>query len=64
MIRDLENPGLSCTGSFGFFHGSVLGQDTSEFQPSPVGTQEIHEYVKCHHDMLKAASIKCNFYQS
>ena len=40
---DLRNPGLSCTGSFGFFHGSVLGQDTSELQPSTVETQEIHE---------------------
>ena len=59
--RDLENLSLSCTESFGFFHGSVLGQDTSEFQPSPVGIQEIHEYVKCRHHRLKAASIKCNF---
>ena len=28
-----RNPGVlgsSCTGSSGFFHGSVLGQDTSE----------------------------------
>ena len=44
--RDLEYPGLSCIGSLGFFHGSVLGQDTSDFQPSPVGTQEIEKYMK------------------
>ena len=59
--RDLENPGLSHTGSFGFFHGSVLGQGTSKLQPSTVKTQEIHECEKCRHDMLKAASKKRSF---
>ena len=61
MTHDPENPGLSRTGSFGFFHGSVLGQDTSDLQPSAVEIQEIHECEKCHHDMLKATSMKCNF---
>ena len=40
------NPGVlgsSLTGSSGFFHGSVLGQDTSEPQPSTGETQERHE---------------------
>ena len=40
------NPGVlgsSHTGSFGFFHGSVFGQDTSEPQPSTGETQERHE---------------------
>ena len=35
--------GLSHTGSSGFFHGSVLGQDTSEPQPSTGETQARHE---------------------
>ena len=52
---------LSCTGSFGFFHRSVLGQDTSELQPSTVETQEIYACEKSRHDMLKAVSMKCNF---
>ena len=41
-----RNPGvlgLSHTGSSGFFRGSVLGQDTSEPQPSTGETQERHE---------------------
>ena len=41
-----RNPGVlgsSCTGSSGFFHGSVLGQDISEPQPSTGETQERHE---------------------
>ena len=41
-----HNPGdlaLSRTESFGFFRGSVLGQDTSEPQPSTGETQERHE---------------------
>ena len=40
------NPGVlgsSRTGSSGFFRGSVLGQDTSEPQPSTGETQERHE---------------------
>ena len=56
------NPGvlyLSRTGSSGFFRGSVLGQDTSEPQPSTGETQEDMNNVSCHHDMteilLKAA---------
>ena len=41
-----RNPGVlgsSHTGSFGFFPGSVLGQDTSGPQPSTDDTQERHE---------------------
>ena len=41
-----RNPGVlgsSRTGSSGFFRGSVLGQDTSEPQPSTGKTQERHE---------------------
>ena len=41
-----NNPGAlgsSRTGSSGFFHGSVLGQETSEPQPSTGETQERHE---------------------
>ena len=41
-----RNPGVlgsSCTGSSRFFHGSVLGQDTSELQSSTGETQERHE---------------------
>ena len=45
--------GLSCTGSSGFFHGSVLGA-----QPSTGETQERHN-VSCRRDvteiLLKAA---------
>ena len=35
--------GLSGIGSFRFFHGSVLGQDTSEPQHGTGETQEKHE---------------------
>ena len=41
-----RNPGVlgsSRTGSSGFFRGSVLGQYTSEPQPSTGETQERHE---------------------
>ena len=40
------NPGvlvLSCTGSPGFFRGSVIGRDISEPKPSNGEAQEIHE---------------------
>ena len=57
-----RNPGLlgsSRTGSSGFFRGSVLGQDTSEPQPSTDETQEDMNNVSCSRDMteilLKAA---------
>ena len=57
-----RNPGVlgsSRTGSTRFFHGSVLGQDTSEPQPSTGETQEDMNNVSCHRDMteilLKAA---------
>ena len=36
-------PCSSCTGSSGVFRLSVLGQDTSEPQPSTGETQERHE---------------------
>ena len=35
--------GLSCTRSSVFFHGNVLGQDTSESQPSTGETHERHK---------------------
>ena len=41
-----SNPGVlssSRSGSSGFFRGSVLGQDTSEPQPSTGETHERHE---------------------
>ena len=57
-----RNPGVlgsSRTGSSGFFRGSVLGQDTSEPQPSTGETQEDVNNVNCRRDMteilLKAA---------
>ena len=57
-----RNPGVlgsSRTGSSGFFRGSVLGQDTSEPQPSTGETQEDMNNVSCRRDMteilLKAA---------
>ena len=57
-----RNPGVlgsSRTGSSGFFCGSVLGQDTSEPQPSTGVTQEDMNNVNCCRDMteilLKAA---------
>ena len=43
---NLSNEGVlgsSRTGSSGYFHGSVLGQDTSRPQPSTGETQERHE---------------------
>ena len=43
LTRNPRVLGSSCTGSSGFFHGSVLGQDTSEPQPSTGETQERHE---------------------
>ena len=56
------NPGVlgsSRTGSSGLFRGSVLGQDTSESQPSTGETQEDMNNVSCRLDMtetlLKAA---------
>ena len=51
-----RNPGVlgsSCTGSSGFFCGSVLGQDTSEPQPSTGETQEDMNNVSCRHDMTE-----------
>ena len=57
-----HNPGVvgsSHTGSSGFFLGCVLGQDTSEPQPSTGETQEDMNNVSCCRDMteilLKAA---------
>ena len=51
--------GLCRTGSSGFFRGSVLGQDTSEPQPSTGETQESMNNVSCRRGMteilLKAA---------
>ena len=35
------------------FHGSVLGQETSELQPSIGETLEKHEYVSCIHGMTE-----------
>ena len=43
LICKLGVLGLSCTGSSKLFRGSVLGQDTSEPQPSTGETQERHE---------------------
>ena len=45
LTRNPGVPGSSSTGSSGFFRGSVLGQDTSEPQPSTGETQEKHK--KC-----------------
>ena len=57
-----RNPGvlrLSRTGSFGFFCGSVLGQDTSEPSLVLVKPRKDMNNVSCHRDMteilLKAA---------
>ena len=57
-----RNPGVlgsSLTGSSGFFRGSVLGQATSEAQPSTGETQQDVNNVNCRRDMteilLKAA---------
>ena len=43
LTRNPGVQGLSHTGTPGFCHGSVLGQDTSEPQPSTGETQERHE---------------------
>ena len=51
-----RNPGVlgsSRTGSPGFFGGSVLGQDTSEPQPSTGETQEDMKNVSCQCDMTE-----------
>ena len=51
-----RNPGVlgsSHTGSSGFFPGSVLGQDTSEPQPSTGETQEDVNNVNCRRDMTE-----------
>ena len=51
-----RNPGVlgsSHTGSSGFFRGSVIGQDTSEPQPSTVETQEDMINVSCPRDMTE-----------
>ena len=51
-----HNPGVlgsSHTGSSEFFHGSVLGQDTSEPQPTTGETQEDMINVSCHRDMTE-----------
>ena len=57
-----RNPGVlgsSRTASSGFFRRSVLGQDTSESQPSTGETQGSMNNVSCRRDMteilLKAA---------
>ena len=59
LIRSPGVLGSSRTGSTGFFRGSVLGQDTSEPQPSTGETQEDMNNVSCCRDMteilLKAA---------
>ena len=59
LISELGVLGSSHTGSSGFFCGSVLGQDTSEPQPSADETQEDVNNVNCRRDMteilLKAA---------
>ena len=43
LTRNPEVLGSSRTGSSWFIGGSVLGQDTSEPQPSTGQTQERHE---------------------
>ena len=57
-----RNPGIlgsSCTGSSGFFCGSVLGQDTSESSLVLVNPRKDMNNVSCRRDMteilLKAA---------
>ena len=35
------------------FHGSTLGQDNSESEPSTGVTQEIHKYVSCRRDITE-----------
>ena len=51
-----RNPGVlgsSRTGSPGFFRGSVLGQDTSEPQPSTGEFQEDVNNVNCGRDITE-----------
>ena len=59
LTRNQGVLGSSSTGSTGFFRGSVLGQDTSEPQPSAGETQDDMNNVSCRRDMteilLKAA---------
>ena len=43
LTRNQGALGLSRTGSSGFCRGGVLGQDTSEPQPSTGDTQKRHE---------------------
>ena len=57
MVKCLTcNPvvlGSSHTGSPGFFRGSVLGQDTSEPQPSTGETRKDVNNVSCRRDMTE-----------
>ena len=53
LTRNPEVLGLSRTGSSGFVRGSVLGQDTSEPQPSTCETQEDVNNVNCRGDMTE-----------
>ena len=57
VVKSLtHNPGVlgsSRTGSSGFFHGRVLGQDTSEPQPSTGETQEDMNHVSCRCDITE-----------
>ena len=51
-----RNPGVlgsNLTGSSGFFRGSVLGQDTSEPQPSTGETQEDMNNLSCRRDITE-----------
>ena len=65
-----SNPGilgLSHTGSSGFFHGNVLGQDTSEPSLALVKPRKDMNNVSCCHDMpeiLLKAACKTPFNQS
>ena len=53
LTRNAGVLGSSLTGSPGFFHGSVFGQDTSEPQPSTGETQEDMNNVSCRRDMTE-----------
>ena len=59
LTRDPGVLGSSCTGSSGFFRGSVLGQDTSEPSLVLVKPRKDMNNVSCRRDMteilLKAA---------
>ena len=59
LSRDPVFLGSSRTGSSGYFHGSVLGQDTSEPSLVLVKPRKDMNNVSCRHDMteilLKAA---------